>query len=371
MNPQLKIGQREIGSTAPCFIIAEAGINFNSSIEIAKQLIDAAVKAGCDAIKFQAFTAANLYPKTAGELDWEDQEKKYSYSIYENVKKFELPYSWVPELIRYCQEKEIIFFASICDEEAADVYDKLGVPTFKTTSYAITHLPLIEHLAKKNKPLIISTGGATLEEIKEAYDTARKYNQEMIILHCVIKYPAPLEDVNMNTLDLLHQRFPEAIIGYSDHTIEISEAPTAAIIKGAKVIEKHLTLDKKMSGPDHFFALEPAELKLMVETIRETEKKLMSGEKVSADQLILGSILSEKKISPAEEYLRQFAYQTIITSTEIKAGETISVGNVKVLRPGKLKAGLKPKEYFKLIDGTYKAVKDLSAGTVINWEDVK
>src|SRR3989344_5557317 len=169
MSKLIKIESKHIGKDHPCFIIAEAGINFNGSLELAKKLIDMAADAGCDAVKFQAFTADNLYPKTAGELDWEDNKGKYSYSIHENVKKFELPKEWVTTLKQYCAEKNILFFSSICDEEQADFYDKLGTPMFKTTSYAITHFPLIDHLAKKGKPIIMSTGGATLEEIREAY----------------------------------------------------------------------------------------------------------------------------------------------------------------------------------------------------------
>ena len=366
---QIKVGNRVLGDNSPCFIIAEIGINFNGSLELAKKLIDTAVEAGCDAAKFQAFTADNLYPKTAGELDWEDDQGKYSYSIHENVKKFELPKEWVTTLKQYCAEKGIIFFSSICDEEQADFYDKLGTPIFKTTSYAITHLPLIEHLAKKGKPLIISTGGATLEEIKEAYQSAKKYTDKIILLHCIIKYPAPLADINMKALETLQKEFPDAIIGYSDHTAEVVDAPLAAVVKGAKVIEKHITLDKKMQGPDHFFALNPVELKEMVNSVRTAEEKIKRGEKVEVNPLVLGS--PEKKITPSEEYLRNFAYQTIITSAPIKKGEIMSKNNLKVLRPGKLGRKLEPKEYPKLTSGFYKATKDLPEGSLLDWNEVE
>jgi len=366
---QIKVGNRIIGDNSPCFIIAEIGINFNGSLELAKKLIDAAVEAGCDAAKFQAFTADNLYPKTAGELDWEDNKGKYSYSIHENVKKFELPKEWVTTLKQYCAEKNILFFSSICDEEQADFYDKLGTPMFKTTSYAITHLPLIEHLAKKGKPIIMSTGGATLEEIREAYHAARKFTDKIIFLHCVIKYPAPLAEINMNVIETLKKEFPEAIIGYSDHSAEAFDAPLAAVVKGAKVIEKHITLDKNMPGPDHFFALTPGELKEMTSIIRQAEEKTQRGEKVEVHPLVLGS--PEKKITPSEEYLRNFAYQTIITSTPIKKGDIFSKHNLKVLRPGKLGRRLAPKEFPKLTNGLYKASKDISEGALIDWNDAE
>lgn len=363
---EIKIWNKQVGKNHPCFIIAEAGINFNGRLELAKKLIDMAADAGCDAVKFQAFTAENLYPKTAGELDWQDGQKKYSYSIYDNVKKFELPFSFIPELQEHAKKRNIIYFASICDEQSGDIVEKHGVPLFKTTSYAITNLPLIEHLAKKGKPLIMSTGGATLHEIREAYETAKKHNQQLIILHCVIKYPSPLQDVNMNVLETLQREFPDAIIGYSDHTAEVADAPVAAIVKRAKVIEKHITLDKKMQGPDHFFALDPQELKTMVKAIRDTEQKLRKGEKVAVNHVILGS--SDKKINESEEYLRKFAYQTIISSVLIKAGELISVHNVKVLRPGKLAMGLEPKHFQEVTSGRYKAKEDIPEGKPITWE---
>ncbi|MEK6809611.1 MAG: GNAT family N-acetyltransferase [Nanoarchaeota archaeon] len=362
---KIRVGNREIGDDAPCFIIAEIGINFNGSFELAKKLIDAAVEAGCDAAKFQAFTADNMYPKNAGELERED----YSFSIYEAVKSFELPKEWVPLLKKYCDEKGIIFFSSICDEEQADFYDRVDVPLFKTTSYAITHLPLIEHIALKGKPIIMSTGGATLEEINEAYNLARKFTDKIILLHCFIKYPAPLHEINMNVVETMKKRFPGAVIGYSDHTAEPIDASVAAVFKGAKVIEKHITLDKNMEGPDHFFAVNPVELKAMVTAIRTAEKKLQQGEKVEVNQAVLGNF--EKRLSPEEEYLRRFAYQTIFTSAPIKKDEIISRSNVKVLRPGELGKKLEPKEYYLLTSGAYRAVKEMPEGTLIGWEDVE
>ncbi len=368
---KVQLPNRAIGDGEPCFIIAEAGINFNGSIDAAKQLINIAVTAGCDAIKFQAFTADNLYPKTAGQLDWQDAGKKYSYSIHENVKKFELPYSWIPELMSYAKQKNIMFFSSICDEQAGDIMDQYSVPLFKTTSYAITHLPLIEHLARKGKPLIMSTGGSTLEEIKEAYTAAKKYNSQLIILHCVIKYPTPLKLVNMNVLDTLKKEFPDAIIGYSDHTAEATEAPIAAIVKGAKVIEKHITLDKKMPGPDHFFALEPSELRQMVSAVRNTERLMRDGNPILVHPLVMGVMGSaEKNVQKEEEYLRNFAYQTIITCKAIRASEVISSENCKVLRPGKLEHGIEPKHYPLLTSGRYVAKADLAEGVPLRWENV-
>lgn len=364
---EIHVGRKTIGGTNRCFVIAEIGINFNGSLELAKKLIDVAVDAGCDAAKFQAFSVENLYPKTAGDLDWESGTGAYSYSIYDQVKKFEMPPAWIPELIRYCNDRNILFFCSNSDEQSADVLERQGVLLFKSTSYDITNLPLIEHLAKKNKPLILSTGGATLEEIKEAYAAARKHTDKIMLLHCFIKYPAPLAELNLNVIETLQKEFPDAIIGYSDHSKEPCDAPVAAIAKGAKVIEKHITLDKKLDGPDHFFALEPAELQRMVDAIRSAEQARARGEPVPVHPLVLGS--PEKRVSSAEQYLRDFAYRTIISTARITRGEPLSAANIKILRPGKLKRGLDPKHYPALITGQVTATKDIEEGRAIGAED--
>ncbi len=364
----IAVAGRNIGGNNPCFIIAEIGINHNGSMEIAKKLIDSAVKAGCDAVKFQAFKAKTLYPKTAGKLDWQDGKKKYSYDIYSNVESFEMPYEWVPELQEYCTKKGIIFFSSVCDEKSADYFSKFNVPLFKTTSYAITHLPLLEHIAKKKIPIIISTGGATMEEIRLAYDTVKKYHDKIIILHCIIKYPAPLSTINMNVLDTLRKEFPRAVIGYSDHSAEPADAPVAAICKGAKVIEKHITLDKKMKGPDHFFALEPDELKEMVSAVRKAEKKLKDGLSLDVNKMVLGS--SEKKVDDSEKYLRSFAYQCIFAKKDIKKGTILTREALSVLRPGKKERGLEPKELSRITDGNYAASKDISPEDPITWKSI-
>jgi len=243
---------------------------------------------------------------------------------------------------------------------------KKGIKLFKTTSYAITHLPLMEHIAKMGLPIIISTGGSNLHEIKEAYKIIRKYNKKIAILHCVAKYPTPLEHANINIISTLKKEFPEAIIGYSDHTEDPVKAPVAAITKGAKVIEKHITLDKKMKGPDHFFALEPKELKEMVKAIKETENKIKKGESIKIDEKILGS--SERKILDIERYIRDFAYSIIFTKKKIKKGELFTKDNLLILRRGKREKGLDPKEWFNIINKK-RANKNLEIEHVLKKED--
>ena len=363
---KIKVENKTIGENSPCFIITEIGINHNGDINIAKKMIDASIKAGCDAVKFQTFKAEELYPRSAGKLDWEDNKGKYSYDIFENVKKFEYPMEWIDELHEYCKNKGIVFFSSVCDEKSVDLLYEKGIKLLKTTSYAITHLPLIEHMAKTKLPIIMSTGGSTLQEIKEAYEIAKKYNNQIIIMHCIAKYPTPLKNANINVIDTLKKEFPKAIIGYSDHTEDPIKAPVASIVKGSKLIEKHITLDRKMKGPDHFFALEPEQIKEMVKAIRETEKKIKNNEEIEIDEIVLGS--GERKTLDIEKHLRNFAYSTIFTRKKIKKGELLTKENLSILRMGKREKGLDPKEWFNIIDKK-RANKNLEFEHVLTKED--
>jgi len=364
----IKVGTRLVGGNEPCFIIAEVGINHNGRLEIAKKLIDTAAEAGCDAIKFQAYKVDYLYSKKAGKLDWQDKNKKYSYDIYKANKSFELPFEWLQELNEYCANRNIIFFSSVWDKHSSDVLEKHGTLLYKIGSPAITNLPLLEHIAKKKKPVFMSIGGATIGEVEDAVQTVKEYNSDIVVMHCHLKYPTAPENVNINVIKTLKYAFSDVVIGYSDHTKHPYKAPIAAVVNGAKVIEKHITLDKKMKGPDHFFALEPHELKLMVKKIRETEKKIKKGQKVEVDPEVLGS--SKIRTSPDEEYLRKFAYTTIITIKDIKKGGRLTKYNICVLRPGKISRGLEPRFYKLLIKKGYKVIHDIPVGKAITWDDL-
>jgi len=364
----IKLGRRIIGNDAPCFIIAEIGINHNSDLTIAKQLIDVAAEAGCDAVKFQAFKAERLYPKSAGKLDWMDNNKEYSYDIFEASKNFETPTNWWPKLHAYAKKKEIFFFASVCDEETAEIVSGY-MDLFKATSFAITHTHLLKYMAQKNKPLIFSTGASTLEEIKEAYNNIKDLNKDIIILHCVSQYPTPLNKVNLLSIDTLKENFPKAVIGFSDHTIEPTDAPVAAIIKGAKVIEKHITLNRKMKGPDHFFALEPKMLKNMVTAIRMTENALMQNKYIKINHKMLGSY--ERTFTDAEKYQRSFGRGTVMTTKAMKKGQIIAEKDIIVLRMGKKEEGLHPRWYDILLSQKYVLTKDVEIEHVLKEKDIK
>ena len=255
------------------FVIAEIGINHNGSLENAFKMIDAAVDAGCSAVKFQLFTAKNLYPKTAGRIDWCDSVKEYSYDIYEAVKSFELPLNWIDRLMAYCQRAGIEFISSVFDEKGMMKLINRGLQKIKLSSYTITNLPLIEAAAKTDLPIIMSTGGATLGEIEDAVSMIKKIHRYITLLHCSIQYPTELKDCNMGVLETFKFAFPNIDRGYSDHTREVSAAAIQSIYLGGSILEKHITLDKNMKGPDHFFALEPRELKKLVADITYAEAK--------------------------------------------------------------------------------------------------
>lgn len=349
------------------YIIAEIGINFNGSLDNCYKMIDMSVKAGCDAAKFQIFSAKNLYPKTAGELDWKDDKEEYSYDIYEAVEKFELPNEWINELMTYCENKGIDFMASVFDIDGLNLMVEKGMKVIKLSSYTITNIPLIEASAKTGLPIIMSTGGATIGETEDAVNTVLKYHNNLTILHCSIQYPTKLEDVNMGVMDTFAKVFPGIKIGYSDHTEEPSEAPVQSIYLGGSVVEKHITLDKQMKGPDHFFALEPNELKKMVVDIRDAEKQYEK-KTFKIDKTIYGS--SEKICHEHEQYMRDFCYMTLFSKKDIQKGEIIKAEDISILRAGKKKKGLEPK-YFKLFkENKVTATKNIGFEDPINWESI-
>src|SRR3989344_5240137 len=283
---KIQIENKTIGEDSPCFIIAEVGINHNNDINIAKKMIDAAVEAGCDAAKFQTFKGKLMYPKTAGTYETDGN----IINIYDAMQKIELPEEWIDKLMDYCKNKNIIFLSSVSDIWSVDIMEKYRMSSYKLTSYDTTNIPLLEYTAKKDKPIIMSVGAAYMNEVDEAVRTVRKYNNELAVLHCVTKYPAPLECCNLNVLDTLKSAYPNNIIGYSDHTEDPIKAPVAAVVKGAKIIEKHITLDKNMKGADQRFAVNPEQLKQMVKAIREAERKIKNGEKIEVDEVVLGSV---------------------------------------------------------------------------------
>jgi len=343
---KIRIEDKLIGEGKPCFIIAEAGVNHNGSVELAKKLIDAAKDAGADAVKFQTFKTENVVVKDAQKAEYQ-KETTGEGSQYEMIKKLELAEEDFRELADYAEKKDIMFLSSPFDKESVDLLHELDVPAFKVGSGEITNLPLLRYIAKKGKPIILSTGMSTLGEIEEALDVIRSEGvEDIILLHCVSNYPARIEDVNLRAMGTLKQAF-KLPVGFSDHTLGIT-APIAAVALGACVIEKHFTLDRNLPGPDHKASLEPDELKEMVKDIREVEKALGNG---------------IKKPTKEEEEVKKVARKSIVAKVDISKGAIITEDMLDVKRPG---TGIEPK-YLKFIIGR-KTKEDIKKDDVIRFE---
>jgi sialic acid synthase SpsE len=347
VSAAIQVGPRRIGEGHPCYVIAEAGSNHNGSFEQACRLIDVAADVGADAVKFQVFHAERLYPRAAGFSDY----LKVAKSIYDIIAELEMPLEWIPGLASRCTERGVQFLASAFDEASVDALDPF-VSAYKVASYEMTHYPLLRYVAGKGKPVIISTGTATMDEVADMVAECGRIGLESLaIMQCTAAYPAPLDALNLRVIPARHARFGVPV-GFSDHSREPIVGPAAACAVGASLVEKHFTLSNLLPGPDHKFALEPEDLRAMVRAIRETELTLGAGEKVP---------------HPVEAELRGFARRSIFTVRAVKAGELLSEGNLAVLRCGKLPAGLEPRDYPNVIGR--RAKKDLPAEHTIRRDD--
>ncbi|MEA2031577.1 MAG: N-acetylneuraminate synthase, partial [candidate division Zixibacteria bacterium] len=258
---------KKVVDPARTFIIAEAGVNHNGNLELAKQLVDIAAKAGADAVKFQTFKAEKVVTPDSPKADYQLQATEESESQYEMLRKLELSHEQHVELMSYCRKQKIIFMSTPFDRESADFLYELSVPVFKIGSGEITNLPFLEYVSGKGKPVILSTGMSYLSEVDEAVKVVRKAGCErFVLLHCVSNYPAAAQDVNLQAMHTMATAF-QVPVGYSDHTLGI-EVSMAAVALGACVIEKHFTIDRTLLGPDHQASLEPDELSAMVKGIR-------------------------------------------------------------------------------------------------------
>jgi len=314
------------------FIIAEAGVNHNGSLELAKKLVDVAVEAGADAVKFQTFKAENLVSREAQKAKYQVKNTGSNESQYEMLKRLELGFDEFVELKRYCDEKGIMFLSTPFDFESIEFLDKLGLEVFKIPSGEITNYPYLREIAKLKKRIILSTGMANLCEIEQAVDVIEKFGtkrENIIILHANTEYPTLMEDVNLKAMLTIKEAF-KVDVGYSDHTLGI-EVPIAAVAMGAKVIEKHFTLDRNMEGPDHRASLNPDELKAMVKAIRNIEVSLGNG---------------IKKPSKSESKNIEIARKVIVAKKDIKKGEKFSEENLTVKRAGK---GISPMRWEEII----------------------
>lgn len=320
-------------------IIAEAGVNHNGDIEIAKKLIDAAAEAKVDYVKFQTFVPENLVSKFAAKADYQKQTTGGDESQLEMIRKLQLTKDQHKQLISYCKTKNIAFLSTAFDLESIDLLVELGITLGKVPSGEITNLPYLIKMAKSFRHIIISTGMSTMEEIKNAVEVFQKSGKSLnniTVLHCNTEYPTPMKDVNLLAMRTIKNDL-KVEVGYSDHTLGI-EIPIAAVTLGATIIEKHFTLDKTLPGPDHKASLDPQELKQMVNAIRNIE-------------IALGN--EQKKVSESELKNISIARKSIVAKTAIKKGEFFTEENITVKRPGN---GISPMKWFDIVGK--KAIRD-------------
>ena len=333
---RIKIANKWIGEQSPVFIIAEAGINHNGNLQIAKKLIKKAKECGADAIKFQTFTAGDLT----------STKSKY-FKIFENL---EFSYNDFLELYRYAKKQNIIIFSSPFSFEAVDMLIKLKTPDFKIASGDITNIPLIKYSAAKKKPMIVSTGMSTIEEIQNALRTIQSQgNKRIIILHSTSAYPAPIDEINLKVIPYLEKKIHYPI-GYSDNGSD-QLVPVIAVSIGATVIEKHFTLNRKFKGPDHKLSSDPKQFSIMVKNIRLVEKMLGNG---------------LKKCQPSEIDNRINARRSITTNVTIPKGTKIKRNMIGIKRPA---TGIEPKYFNQVIGKT--ATHTIKSEESLKWKDIR
>ncbi len=336
----------------PVVIIAEAGVNHNGDINLAKELVNVAADAGADFVKFQTFKSENLVSASAKKAAYQvkNTSDDMENSQYQMLKKLELDIDAHQILIDYCDSRNIKFLSTAFDLESIDLLNNLGIPFFKIPSGEITNLPYLKKIATLNKPVVISTGMSSLKEVEEALNVfldSGVNKDKITILHCNTEYPTPFEDVNLNAMLTIKDELGVEV-GYSDHTLGI-EVAIAAVALGATVIEKHFTLDKKMKGPDHKASLEPRELFDLVKAIRNIEGAMGGSIKAPTDSE-LKNVISVRK--------------SIHLKRDIKKGEVLSENQLIMKRPGN---GISPMDLDKVLNKKFK--KNLSADYQLKWED--
>jgi len=329
-----------------CFVIAEAGSNHNQNFDTARQLVDAASDARADAVKFQFFMADEIAADTKHPIAILDNGK----SLHQFYKELETPREWIPELSAYCRQKDILFMATAFDLHAVDLLEAVKMEIYKIASFEIVDIPLLKKIARTQKPIILSTGMANDEDIDDALNAIyEEGDSKVVVLHCGINYPVPFNEVNLRAMETIKKKF-NVPVGYSDHTSGLT-VPIAAVALGAKVIEKHFTLNREQDGPDHSFAVEPHELKQMVRSIRECNSSLGS---------------SVKGCSESEEIHYKRGRRSLFASRDIQKDDLLTMECFSILRPG---IGLKPKHIYELVGKMAK--KGFKKNEAVDWGIIK
>jgi len=363
MEHSILIGTKIIGPGHPVFIIAEAGVNHNGDLELAKKLIDAAVEAGADAVKFQTFDPDTLVTKAASKATYQMMNEENPSRLrrrvlplgkgesedgqetqYAMLKRLMLRREYHPELKAYAEAKGIIFLSTPFSLSDAEFLRELGIAAFKVGSSDTNNVPFLRTIAAWKLPIILSTGMSDLSLVRESVDAIRRAgNEDLIVLHCTTNYPAPIREVNLRAMQTIARELG-VLAGFSDHTVG-SVAPVLSVALGACLIEKHLTLDRNMPGPDHKASLDPKEFKALVDAVRDAERALGTG---------------QKDLFASEAKIAEVARKSLVTSQAVKKGDTLTAANLTVKRPG---TGLPPKMFGSVVGKT--ATRDLSVDTVL------
>jgi N,N'-diacetyllegionaminate synthase len=349
---KIYISGKALGSNKPTFVIAEVGVNHDGNIGLAKAMIEEAALAGADAVKFQTFLAAEMISRNAPMASYQKRAIGDKESQFERLRRLELNIGDHLELKSCCEARDVMFLSSPFDIKSIDLLDELGVPAFKIPSGEITNYPFLKHMASKKKPMILSTGMSTLEEVEGAIKIINSVSENLgervplVLMQCTSSYPCPFEEANLRALVALERSFGLPV-GLSDHTVG-PELPVAACALGAVIIEKHFTLDRNLPGGDQRVSLEPNEFRWMVDAIRHLEKALGDG---------------IKKVESSEEEIRRLARKSIVAKKPIRAGTVLTEEMLALKRPG---TGLEPSHLDKLIGRKAKA--DIAEDELISWD---
>lgn len=349
---ELRIGKRVVGGEAPAYIIAEAGVNHECDMDVALRMIDEAAENGADAIKFQTYRADTLTTRWAPRYWDHPEESGTQYAIYQNADDF-----WredYEKLFSHAEAVGIEWLTTPFDLDAVKWLGEMGMAAWKIASADLTNWPLIRAAAEHGRPMILSTGGATLGETRAAVEMVRETgNDQIVLLHCILAYPTPTEQMHLRRIPRLQREFPDVVVGLSCHSVpdQCVTVPTAAVTLGAKVIEKHFTLDVSRPGEDHYLSVDPVHLRRMVENIRIVEAAL-------GDE--------EMTILPCEEPARKYARRSIVAAADIPAGTVIAREHLIMKRPG---TGVPPTEMEKMLGRT--TVREIAEDQLVTWEDVE
>jgi len=343
----MEIAGRAVGPGQPCFVIAEAGVNHNGDPDMARELIRVAAEAGADAVKFQTFTADKLVTRQASKADYQRASAADSETQFEMLRRLELPRTCYEGLMSQCRESAVLFLSTPFDEESADFLDGLGMAAFKISSGELTNLPFLEYVARKSKPMIVSTGMSDLDEVQQAVAAIKiAGNSQVALLQCVSNYPAEPSTANLRAMKTLAETF-HVPVGYSDH-VSGNDVALAAVALGACVLEKHFTLNRKLPGPDHQASAEPGELRALIEGIRRVESALGDGRKIPA---------------ASEGSTAAIARKSLIAASAIPCGTVLTTAHVAAKRPG---TGLPPAARPTIVG--LRAKQDIPAGATLSRE---